>query len=142
MKENQKLRLIKDIVIDYVNLATCNAKQLTSMTSMSKQALKYYEDHDALHPIMGGGYGIPKRYDLSEVMKLLVKQNLKYMDNGRIRFSATKYDEPASEIFQACNMLSPTEAYARLEMYTLALESKVRELEEELKKARGDSDAE
>ena len=128
--------------MDYINTATCNARQLSSMTAMCKQSLKYYENHDALHPIMGGGYGIPKRYDLSEAMKLLVAQNLLYMDNERQRFSATKYDEPASEIFQACSMLSHKEAYARMEMYALSLELKVKELEEELEKVRGDPNAE
>ncbi len=135
MSKNVDVRLMRDVIADYITNCTCTTTDLVDMTSMSRPNLAYFENKGVLTCVTNG-----KRYDFGEVTRFMIERNLIHL-RGKEYHRIQKYDEPVSDILNACSRLAPDVAYTRLEMYALSLEQKIRSLETELNKLKQRSSA-
>lgn len=121
---------MRDVIADYLNNCTCTTADLVDMTSMSRPNIAYFENRGVLTCITTG-----KRFDLGEVTRFMIERNLLHL-NGKEYHRIQTYDQPVSDILNACSQLPPDIAYTQLEMYALSLEQKIKSLEKELEQLK------
>lgn len=124
------VRLMRDVIADYIANCTCTTGALVDMTSMSRANISYFENRGILTCITNG-----KRFDIGEVTRFMIERNLTHL-SGKEYYRIQKYDEPVSEILNACSTLPSDVACARLEMYAMSLEQKIKSLEAELQEVK------